>query len=201
MQTPPDSWDDAYDKLPVTYSHLKGLAWTTVREQYTLANFLPRQGMMLEVGTASGVTAAIVATYRPDARIVSLDIFEPAAHADEDRVSHDDADPLKRFGNWADNARKNQSLFVGTLMQFRRLQPAVRFDLIFIDGGHNFESVYNDLLLAPSLLKEGGTIICHDYNDPTWFQVTDAVNQFVQEQPFDLVSTVGSLAIMKARSI
>lgn len=42
-----------------------------------------------------------------------------------------------------------------------------RFDLIFIDGDHTAQVVEHDVQWALKLLKPGGTLACHDYNEVT----------------------------------
>jgi len=40
-----------------------------------------------------------------------------------------------------------------------------KFEFIFIDGGHSYETVKKDLELSESLLVEGGTIVLDDYTN------------------------------------
>jgi len=40
------------------------------------------------------------------------------------------------------------------------------FDIIFIDGLHEAEQVYNDIINSLNCLAEGGTIVCHDMLPP-----------------------------------
>jgi predicted O-methyltransferase YrrM len=39
------------------------------------------------------------------------------------------------------------------------------YDFIFIDGGHDYETVLHDSILALSIIRSGGVIVWHDYND------------------------------------
>ena len=43
------------------------------------------------------------------------------------------------------------------------------FDIIFIDGLHWSEQVYNDIVNSLNVLNEGGYIICHDMNPHSEF--------------------------------
>jgi hypothetical protein len=40
------------------------------------------------------------------------------------------------------------------------------FDIIFIDGLHWSEQVYNDIINSLNVLNDGGYIVCHDINPP-----------------------------------
>ena len=67
-------------------------------------------------------------------------------------------------------------------------KKAIRFDLIHIDAGHEYESVKNDMKIWSSLLNSGGAIIMDDYlwDDVKcvsfgWHGVAKAVNEFIQE--------------------
>lgn len=42
-----------------------------------------------------------------------------------------------------------------------------RFDLVWIDGDHTAEGVEHDVTWAMKLLKPGGVIACHDYDEVT----------------------------------
>jgi hypothetical protein len=53
------------------------------------------------------------------------------------------------------------SYYVGTLREVLPLISKQKFDLIFIDGAHSYEPVFEDLRLAAPLLRKGG-ILCGD---------------------------------------
>jgi hypothetical protein len=42
-----------------------------------------------------------------------------------------------------------------------------RFDLIFVDGLHEADQVYRDIVNALGSLNPGGTVVCHDMNPQT----------------------------------
>ena len=53
-----------------------------------------------------------------------------------------------------------------------------RFDFIFIDAAHDYESVYNDIKAWQPLLKENGILSGHDYA-PNWPGVVKAVQELI----------------------
>jgi predicted O-methyltransferase YrrM len=43
-----------------------------------------------------------------------------------------------------------------------------KFDIIFIDGDHNYKTVYEELKHVPRLLNHGGIVVCDDYQNSKW---------------------------------
>lgn len=82
------------------------------------------------------------------------------------------------------------------------------FDLVYIDGAHDEDSVRTDIRLALSVLKPGGLLVFHDYrlyagetNDGTWDPgVTATVNEFLASGA-ELLSRIDSLAIVRPPAI
>lgn len=68
-----------------------------------------------------------------------------------------------------------------------------RFDVIFVDGAHNFESVVRDTQLAMSIVKFGGVIAWHDYRCPDYPEVAEAMEYC----GFRNIKTAGSVAWSK----
>ena len=56
-------------------------------------------------------------------------------------------------------------------------------DLVFVDGSHKKETVFEDLELYSAILKEGGLLVCHDYEDPRQKGVTEAIHEWIFENP------------------
>lgn len=57
---------------------------------------------------------------------------------------------------------------------------APKFDMVFIDGAHDYQSVSEDIQNWSKLLKPDGLLCGHDYN-PDWPQVVSAVKNNVPE--------------------
>lgn len=53
----------------------------------------------------------------------------------------------------------------------------MNFDIIFIDGSHEYESVLMDITLFWKILKKGGIMIL---DDAQWFGLKRAINDFFQ---------------------
>lgn len=65
------------------------------------------------------------------------------------------------------------------------------FDLVFIDGDHSYEAVKADIETAKRVLRPGGVIACHDYNN-----VIEGVTEAVDEEPGEK-ETAGALVWWK----
>ncbi len=64
------------------------------------------------------------------------------------------------------------------------------FDLIFIDGDGEFDSVLFDLEMALFLLKVGGTIAVHDYDHPLYPDKRKACDKIFPNGPDKLVGSL-----------
>lgn len=167
---------------PVTYDGFAGLSWMSVSELAWLIDRLPPHGLFLEVGSASGVSAARIADARPGLSILCLDTF-----VDLDKPHVAEAEP-SRPANWRANRRPNMTLFVGTLADLVRLGPSVRADAILVDADHEEHGAFSDLLLASTcLLSPVGTLYVHDCDEPGHPGVNAAVDRFCGDHRFTAI--------------
>lgn len=72
----------------------------------------------------------------------------------------------------------------------------VRFDALYIDGGHEEEEVYHDLALYYELVAEGGAIFGDDYA-PSWPGVVRAVDRFCHEKNLSLEAGANKFYFVK----
>lgn len=70
------------------------------------------------------------------------------------------------------------------------------FDLAFIDGAHDFDSVSRDIERASAVLAPGGLLVFHDYRSPIDPGVTAAVDELLANGG-ELLSTQQTLAVVK----
>jgi len=167
---------------PTSYEGFVGQSWMTESELKKLIEWVPDKAWMLEVGSASGVTAAKITEAHPETRIVSVDpYFEKG----------------ERIGHWLSNRRNHtQNLWCGTLNHLAIFCSA-KFDFIFVDGDHFFVGIYGDLLYAEKLLSADGVIVCHDYDELAWRDVGQAVNRFCKEAKFEVCERFHCLAKLR----
>jgi len=111
-----------------------------------------------ETGFNTGMSSRAFLSARPDVRVVSFDIGE-----------HVSVRPAKAAIDR--NFPGRHELVLGdstqTLPAFAREHPGRRFDLIFIDGGHDYEVVRADLLNFRAL-SDDRTVVIMDDLTPWW---------------------------------
>jgi SAM-dependent methyltransferase len=83
----------------------------------------------------------------------------------------------------------------GTAAEFLPNFPPV-FDLVFIDGAHDRQSVESDAALAAAVLRPGGLLVFHDYGRTEDPGVTEAVDGLLAGGA-KLLSRLESLAVVR----
>ena len=61
-----------------------------------------------------------------------------------------------------------------------------KFDYVFLDGGHRYETVKNDLKNLTPVINNGGIILCDDYDLSYAPGVKKAIDDFIVEKKFSL---------------
>ena len=61
-----------------------------------------------------------------------------------------------------------------------------KFDYVFLDGGHKYETVKNDLNNLTNVINDNGTILCDDYNLTYAPGVKKAIDEYVYEKKYTL---------------
>ena len=60
-----------------------------------------------------------------------------------------------------------------------------KIDYVFLDGGHEYNTVLNDLNYCKDVINNCGTVLCDDYNLSQAPGVKQAIDEFVKEQNFN----------------
>ena len=60
------------------------------------------------------------------------------------------------------------------------------FDYVFLDGGHKYETVKNDLQNLTEVVLKKGTILCDDYNLSYAPGVKKAIDEYVFDNGFNI---------------
>jgi hypothetical protein len=60
------------------------------------------------------------------------------------------------------------------------------FDYVFLDGGHKYETVKNDLFNLKNVIKNNGIILCDDYDLSYAPGVKKAIDEFIDINAFNL---------------
>ena len=85
---------------------------------------------------------------------------------------------LKKF-------EKNINIIKGNSNMILKEIPS-KFDYVFLDGGHKYETVKNDLNNLIQVINNGGIILCDDYNLSYAPGVKKAIDDYVLEKNFNL---------------
>ena len=85
---------------------------------------------------------------------------------------------LKKF-------EKNINIIKGNSNMILKEIPS-KFDYVFLDGGHKYETVKNDLNNLNQVICNGGIILCDDYNLSYAPGVKKAIDDYVLEKNFNL---------------
>ena len=59
-----------------------------------------------------------------------------------------------------------------------------KIDYVFLDGGHDYETVKNDLNNCIEVINKTGTILCDDYDLTYAPGVKKAIDEFVKQNNF-----------------
>jgi len=125
--------------------------------------------VILEIGTFNGnTTLQLAANTPPQAKVYTLDLPWGVSSLDKSdkndaRIAASERRRVFRFVG-SDVESKIKCLYGDSLLvNFSDLLEGAKADFIFIDAGHTYECVKNDTQKAFSVLKDGGTIVWHDY--------------------------------------
>ena len=87
-------------------------------------------------------------------------------------------DLLKKFKNNVNLIKGNSNIILKKI-------DMSKIDFVFLDGGHNYKTVLNDLKCCNEVVKNNGIILCDDYDLSFAQGVKKAVDEFVLENNFD----------------
>ena len=87
---------------------------------------------------------------------------------------------LKKFNN-------NISLYEGYSDKILNSIDISYIDMVFLDGGHSYETVKKDLKILITKLKKNKIIICDDYNQKN-YGVKRAVDEFRLEYKIEMIN-------------
>ena len=160
----------------------------------------------LEIGVFHGVTARNVCEllyqiHGNDFKYVGLDLFEKS---DENKFevipSTNFKNPFKKFyhqyimrqdpysieavSNLLKKFKNQVHLIKGNSNQVLKKMDMSKIDFVFLDGGHEYNTVVNDLNSCIDVLKFNGSILCDDYNLGSAPGVKKAIDEFVKNNNF-----------------
>lgn len=169
--------------------------WLSEEEGRYLAN-LAADKRVLEVGSYCGKSTICLA--QGALSVHAVDTFDGRATPRQGPTLNRFRANLERHG-----VRQRVREFVGPASEVIPRLPGRGYDLVFIDGAHDLESVRHDAILAAGVLKSDGLLAFHDYreapgqHDGRWDPgVTQTVNELVAAGG-ELINQVGTVAVVR----
>tara|TARA_B110000444_G_C18802850_1_gene578351 strand:- start:969 stop:1604 length:636 start_codon:yes stop_codon:yes gene_type:complete len=157
----------------------------------------------LEVGVFHGVTARNVCEllyqiHKNDFKYVGLDLFEkndenkteiipntkfsnPLKHIYFKYIKKQDPYSILSVEGLLSKFKNNIHLIKGNSNTILEKIDMSKIDYVFLDGGHDYMTVKNDLKNCLNVVKKNGTILCDDYNLSYAPGVKKAIEEFVKE--------------------
>jgi hypothetical protein len=156
----------------------------------------------LEIGVFHGVTARNVCEllyniHKEDFKYIGLDLFgENEENLGEVIPSTKFNNPLKKIyfkyilrqdpysfeavGSLLKKFKNNVHLIKGNSNNLLKKIDMSIIDYVFLDGGHAYETVKNDLNYSKPVIENGGTILCDDYDLSYAPGVKQAIDEFIK---------------------
>jgi len=160
----------------------------------------------LEVGVFHGVTARNICEllyqiHKDDFRYIGLDIFEkndenkseiipntnfsnPFKKIYFEYIKRQDPYSIEAVRDLLKKFSKNVDLIKGNSNKILKKIDMSKIDYVFLDGGHDYETVKNDLNNCIEVVNKNGTILCDDYNLSYAPGVKKAIDEFVANNGF-----------------
>jgi len=163
--------------------------------------FLKKPKIFLEVGVFHGVTARNVcellySIHKDQFKYIGVDLFgENEGNVNEiipntvfsnpfkqiyfKYIIRQDPYSLEAVERLLKKFKDNIELIKGNSNKVLKTIDMSKIDYAFIDGGHQYLTVKNDLLNVEEIIKNNGTILCDDYDLTYAPGVKKAIDEFV----------------------
>ena len=164
--------------------------------------------IFLEIGVFHGVTARNICellyeTHKNDFKYIGLDLFvENEENKNEVIPNNTFNNPLKKIyfkyikkqnpysleavRDLLKKFEKNVHLIQGNSNKVLNKMDMSKIDYVFLDGGHEYNTVKNDLENCVEVIKKGGTVLCDDYSLVTTPDVKRAVDEFIKDNQYNV---------------
>ncbi len=164
--------------------------------------------IFLEIGVFHGVTARNICellyqTHKNDFKYIGLDLFvENEENKNEVIPNNTFNNPFKRIyfkyikkqdpysleavKDLLKKFENNVHLIQGNSNKVLKKIDMGKIDYVFLDGGHEYNTVKNDLDNCIEVIKKGGTVLCDDYNLGSAPGVKRAIDEFVNKNQLNV---------------
>ena len=160
----------------------------------------------LEVGVFHGVTARNVCEllhkiHTNDFKYIGLDLFEKNDENKSEIIPNTNfSNPLKQIyfkyikrqdpytieavRDLLKKFKDNVHLIKGNSNNVLEKIDMGKIDYVFLDGGHDYETVKNDLNCCSGVIENNGTVLCDDYNLSYAPGVKNAIDEYVKNKNY-----------------
>jgi predicted O-methyltransferase YrrM len=155
-------------------------SWLYIFNKFKLIN---KKVIVLEIGSYEGRSSYFLLKFLTKIKLTCVDTFKPFLELQDKN--------LKKFNKIFLNFKKNTSkyskklkIFKGTSHDFFKKNKYKKFDLIYIDGSHEYSYVLHDANKAFLVLKKNGILIFDDFmweNDAQKKLPFNAIIQFLKK--------------------
>ena len=136
-----------------------------------------------EFGTYLGRTTLNLAmNAHQDARIFTFDLDSPVSqvYAEDTRIMHQHFTAPRMAFEGTEFAARIHRLY-GNSLTWTPPSSLPQMDFIFVDGGHDYDTVKADTENALKMLAPGGVIAWHDYNAPGYPDVSEYLDDLSED--------------------
>ena len=161
---------------------------------------IKRPKIFLEVGVFHGVTARNICEllqkiHGKDFQYIGLDLFEknfenkneiipntkfsnPFKNIYFNYIKRQDPYSLEAVKDLLKKFKNNISLIKGNSNTILKKIDMSKIDFVFLDGGHDYQTVKSDLNFCKEVIINGGTVLCDDYDLSYAPGVKKAIDEF-----------------------
>ena len=162
----------------------------------------------LEIGVFHGVTARNVCEllykmHGNDFNYIGLDLFEESDENKDEVIPNTtfSSNPVKQFyykyikrqnpysleavKELLQKFNNNVHLIKGNSNKLLCKIDMSKIDYVFLDGGHEYNTVLNDLSCCSEVISNDGTVLCDDYDLQQAPGVRKAIDEFVKRNNFN----------------
>ena len=166
-----------------------------------------RPRVFLEVGVFHGVTARNVCellniVHKGKFKFIGLDLFEESEENKNEIIPNTNfSNPLKTIWykyikredpyslisvqNLLKKFKENVHLIKGNSNKILKKMDMSKIDYVFLDGGHEYGTVMNDLNCCLDVIKNNGTVLCDDYDLTYAPGVRKSIDEFIKKYNFN----------------
>ena len=198
-------------KLLVKLKYKKYFRKTSLKQpgvgEFFLTEILKKKPKtFLEVGVFHGVTARNICEllnkiHKNDFKYIGLDLFEESDENKNEIIPNTKfSNPLKtiyfryikRQNPYSKEAvldllskfKNNVYLIKGNSNKVLKEIDMSKIEYVFLDGGHEYNTVMNDLNNCKEVVRNNGTLLCDDYDLGYAPGVKKAIDEFIEQNKF-----------------